>query len=143
MRWQEANRWIVTLDYGTAGGTNDRLSRMGSLIDGGSGVHLADYTYVGLDAIAQVNSPQPGTMLTYIKQAGEPVGDGGDPYTGWDRFSRVIDQRWVVSSTYAALERVQYGFDRASDRLYRANMVASSGQDEYYTYDTLYQLLTL
>jgi hypothetical protein len=32
--------------------------------------------------------------LTYIKQAGEPVGDAGDQYTDLDRFGRVIDQRW-------------------------------------------------
>jgi hypothetical protein len=102
---------------------------------------------VGSNRIVQVNSVQPGTAgmaLTYIKQGTEPIGDGGDQYTGWDRFTRVIDQRWILTSTGAALERIQYGFDRANNRLYRANMVAeslSAAQDEYYTYDTLYQLL--
>jgi len=83
--------------------------------------------------------------LTYIAQGGEPVGDGGDQYTGLDRFGRVVDQRWMNSGG-SALDRIQYGFDRASNRLYRANVVAeavSANQDEYYTYDTLNQLLTL
>lgn len=138
------NLRIINLNYGTAAGLNDQLSRIGSLIDNTTSIHLADYTYVGLADVAQVTSPEPGIALTYIKQGAEPVGDGGDQYTGWDRFGRVIDQRWLKTSTGAALERIQYGFDRASNRLYRANLVAealSANQDEYYTYDTLYQVL--
>ena len=85
--------------------------------------------------------------LTYIQQSGSPpVGDGGDQYTGLDRFGRVIDQRWIKDSSGADLERVQYGFDRASNRVWRDNPVAdalSAKQDEFYTYDGLNQLLTL
>jgi RHS repeat-associated protein len=75
--------------------------------------------------------------LTYIKQAGEPVGDGGDQYTGLDRFGRVIDQRWPQGAS--ELERVDYGYTRASNRQWRQELVAS-GQDEYYNYDGLYQV---
>ena len=86
-------------------------------------------------------------QLTYIQQSGSPpIGDGGDQYTGLDRFGRVIDQRWIKTSSGADLERVQYGFDRASNRVWRDNTVAdalSSHQDEFYTYDGLHQLLTL
>jgi len=86
-------------------------------------------------------------LLTYIQQSGSPpVGDGGDQYTGLDRFGRVIDQRWIKDSSGADLERVEYGFDRASNRVWRDNTVAdalSAKQDEYYTYDGLNQLLTL
>jgi YD repeat-containing protein len=81
--------------------------------------------------------------MTYIQHSGSPpVGDGGDQYTGWDRFSRVIDVRWLNGSG-ADIERVKYGFDRASNRTYRQNTVAAGGQDELYTYDELSQLLTL
>ena len=76
-------------------------------------------------------------ILTYIQQSGNPtVGDGGDQYTGLDRFGRVIDQRWIKDSSGADLERVEYGFDRASNRVCRDNTVAdalSANQDEYYT----------
>ncbi len=86
-------------------------------------------------------------QLTYIQQDGSPpIGDGGDQYTGLDRFGRVVDQRWMKESSGADLERVQYGFDRASNRVWRANPVAealSANQDELYTYDGLNQLLTL
>jgi RHS repeat-associated protein len=85
--------------------------------------------------------------LTYIQQSGSPpVGDGGDQYTGLDRFGRVIDQRWIKDSSGDDLERVEYGFDRASNRVWRDNTVAdalTAKQDEFYTYDGLNQLLTL
>ena len=79
--------------------------------------------------------------LTYIKQAGEPNGDGGDQYTGLDRFGRVVDQRWPQGSS--ELERVDYGFTPASNRQWRQNRVAANGQDEYYSYDGLYQVAEL
>jgi hypothetical protein len=44
------------------------------------------------------------------------------------------------------LERIQYGFDQANNRIWRDNLVAdttSANQDEYYTYDGLYQLKAL
>jgi RHS repeat-associated protein len=86
-------------------------------------------------------------ILTYIQQSGSPpVGDGGDQYTGLDRFGRVVDQRWIKDSSGADLERVEYGFDRASNRVWRDNTVAdalTAKQDEFYTYDGLNQLLTL
>ena len=85
--------------------------------------------------------------LTYIQQSGSPpVGDGGDQYTGLDRFGRVIDQRWVKVSSGVDLERVKYGYSRASNRVWRDNTVAdatSANQDEYYTYDGLYQVQNL
>jgi RHS repeat-associated protein len=85
--------------------------------------------------------------LTYIQQSGSPpVGDGGDQYTGLDRFGRIIDQRWIKASSGADLERVKYGYSEASNRVWRQNTVAeglSANQDEYYTYDGLYQIKTL
>ena len=138
---------VLNYHYGTSGGTNDLLSRIGSLIDNDGTTHLGDYTYVGLNQIVQMVSAQPSTQLTYIQQSGSPpIGDGGDQYTGLDRFGRVVDQRWIKTSSGADLERVQYGFDRASNRVWRDNVVAdvlSAKQDEFYTYDGLYQLLTL
>ena len=138
---------MLNLDYGTTGETNDKLSRVASLIDDGGSSHLADYTYVGLGRVAQVNSVQPGTMLTYIQlsssnpTAGSGIYNGGDKYTGWDLFGRIIDQRWVKSTT--DLDRMKYGYDQAGNRLWGQNFVETSGQDEFYTYDGLYRLLTL
>jgi len=134
------NGRIVTLGY--SGTSNDALSRAAEFVDSdGSATHLADYLYLGFNRSVEANSPQPGVKLTYIKQGAEPVGDAGDQYTGLDRFGRVVDQRWIKAGS--ALERIQCGFDRAGNRLWRDNLVAASGQDEFYTYDGLYQLKIL
>jgi RHS repeat-associated protein len=85
--------------------------------------------------------PQVGFELTYLKQGAEPEGDSGDPYNGVDRFGRITDQRWLAGGS--AIDRVQYGYSRASLRTWRKNVVAGTGQDEFYSYDGLYQLKTL
>jgi len=132
----------VYYNYGTGGGTNDLLSRVGALLDNDDSTSLAAYTYVGLGRIAQAASAVPGTALTYIQLSttNPPVGSGGDQYTGWDQFNRIVDQRWVKSTT--DLDRTLYGYDLASNRLWCQNVVAGTGQDEFYTYDGLYQLET-
>ena len=97
---------------------NPKAAAEKSLFHNDGTTHLADYTYIGLDRIVAAGAALPGTELTYIKLSGEPNGDGGDPYTGWDRFSRLIDQRWIATGTGTALERTQYGYDQAGNRLW-------------------------
>jgi RHS repeat-associated protein len=86
-------------------------------------------------------SCEPSVELTYYTSGGS--GDAGDQYTGLDRFGRVVDQRWRKTSDNTDRERLKYGYDRASNRKWRQNTVASTGQDEYYTYDGLYQVKAL
>ncbi len=121
---------------------NTELSRIHALVDDDGTTHLVDYTYVGVDRTAQIDFAQPGAKFTWIKQGSESPTDGGDQYTGWDRFGRAIDLRWIKNSSGNHLERLQHGYDRVSNRLYRKNLVASGSdkQDELYSYDGLYQL---
>jgi len=133
------NGQSLTFDYGSSGGSDDVLSRVAALKQGTTS--LAAYTYLGLSQVLKASYGQPQLELTYIKQAGESNGDAGDQYTGLDRFGRVVDQRWLKGAN--AVERVKYGFNRAHNRPWRENVVASAGQDEYYTYDGLYQLTNL
>jgi RHS repeat-associated protein len=136
------NGQVTVYDYGTSGGSDDLLSRVTAIKQGS--VILAGYTYLGWNRIVNVSySSQPGVALTYIKQSGESNGEAGDQYIGLDRFGRVVDQRWMKSSTGAALERIQYGFDRVGNRVWRQNLVRTTGQDEYYSYDGARQLVTL
>lgn len=101
---------------------------------------LVDYSYLGQGRPVLADySGQPGVQLTYYTSGGS--GEAGDQYTGLDRFGRIVDQRWVQNTTDK--ERVKYGYDRASNRQWRQNTVAGTGQDEYYTYDGLYQVSTL
>ena len=79
--------------------------------------------------------------LTYIKTASQPLGDAGDQYTGFDRFGRTVDMRWSTTANGAIRDRFQWGYDRAGNRTWKANLAATSGgQDEKYEYDTLYQI---
>jgi RHS repeat-associated protein len=120
--------------YGDPNSIDDQLSRVAALVDDNETSHLVDYKYVGANEFAIVSYPQPVLKLTYAN-------DAEDAYTGWDRFGRIVDQRWLKSAT--AVERLQYGYDRANNRLYRKNVVASTGHDELYAYDGLNQIIKL
>ncbi len=58
--------------------------------------------------------------LTDVGQAGGAAanGDGGNQYTGLDRFDRVSDQNWDWTGGGTAA-RYQYGYDRDGNALYR------------------------
>ena len=101
---------------------------------------LVYFVYFKADTTVQLSYPKPSVQMTLI---GSPTGDGGDQYVGLDRFGRLVDQRWTNAGATSDLERVQYGYDRASNRVWRANPVAkalSAKQDEFYVNDGLYQL---
>lgn len=125
---------VVTTNYGALNSLDDLLSRSASLADESTRV---TYGYVGSDVLQRVEYPESGVQLDYA--AGS---SGGDPYPGWDCFGRVIKQRW---STAAAddLVYLQFTYDRAGSRLTRRDVVAGTGGDEGYAYDSLAQLTEL
>ena len=92
------NGYVLNYNYNS--GVDSSISRLSYLSDT-SGT-LQSYSYLGLDTVVIVSDPQPGIELTYVKLSGESNGDGGDQYTGLDRFGRVVDQRWIVTSTGTA-----------------------------------------
>ncbi|MEX2119699.1 MAG: hypothetical protein WD847_08900 [Pirellulales bacterium] len=125
------------LRYEYSSGADDNLGRVSFLADdaaGAVGTHLAEYTYLGLGSIVQVDYTEPDIRYDLIS------GTGDDPYDGLDRFDRVVDCLWRDYGTSTDVERVKHGYDRASNRLWRENTVAPAGFDELYSYDGLYQL---
>jgi len=79
---------------------------------------------------------------TLINPAGTNDPDTGDIYSGLDRFGRVKDNLWVDGGG-SDLDRIQYGYDRAGNRLWRRNTVAaalSKEFDELYAYDGVHRL---
>ena len=126
------------LIYSYAAGMDDNLSRITAInwTDGAATQH----TYLGLATIVRVDNQQPGVRYDLI------TGSGTNPYAGLDQFGRVINSLWRrYSGTPADVDQFQYGYDQASNRLWRKNVLAepaSSGQyfDELYAYDGLYQL---
>jgi RHS repeat-associated protein len=127
--------YVLTYDYSS--GLNDSISRLSSLSD--STGTLEGYSYLGLSTVVTRSHPQPGVDLTYVKQGSESNGDAGDQYTGLDRFGRVVDQRWIKTSTGTATDWFQYGYDRDSNALYRDNLV-NGAFGELFSYDGLNQI---
>ncbi|MEZ6104397.1 MAG: RHS repeat-associated core domain-containing protein, partial [Pirellulaceae bacterium] len=71
-------------------------------------------------------------------------------YAMWDRFGRTIDLLWVKTAYSSSscpttdLVHLQYGYDRASNRLYKLDLAAaceSENLDEAYTYDDVNRLI--
>ena len=116
---------------------NDSISRLSALKDGST--TLEGYSFLGVGTVVTRSHPEPGIDLTYVKLSGESNGDGGDQYTGLDRFGRVADQRWVVASSGVAVDRFRYTYDRDGNAVTKTNGV-NSAFSESYTYDGLNQL---
>ena len=135
------------LDYNYNSGVDNNISRLSYLSD--STGTLQTYSYLGLDTPVIVDDPQADIELTYVEQSGDTHAntDGGDQYTGLDRFGRVIDQFWLNTSTGTATDRFQYGYDQDGNVLYKNNLVNSSFSELYHAngssngYDNLNQLV--
>ena len=129
------------LDYVYNAGLDSTISRVSALADdnrGTPGTILEAYSYLGLDTIVQRAHPEDGINLTYIQQPGDTHAntDGGDRYTGLDRFGRVIDQNWVNTKTGTSTDRFQYGYDRDGNVLYQADLVDAALSELYHANST-------
>jgi len=122
--------------FGYGSGVDDAISRLTTVSEGGGNVEVL--CYLGLGTVVKRTHAETGVNLSYLKQSGEADGEAGDRYTGLDRFGRIVDQRWVNSSN-TNLDRYQYGYDRAGNRLFKDNTVISD-LSEQYAYDALGQL---
>ena len=84
---------VVTYNYGTGGGMDDAASRVSQLVDSdGSSTLLAEYAYLGLGTIVQVDHPQPDLEYTLIDQSGTVDPDTGDIYTGYHGLSQPVSR---------------------------------------------------
>jgi RHS repeat-associated protein len=117
---------------------DDAISRVYSLQDhaGASGqVNLEVYSYLGIGTIVKRAHPENGVDLTYIDPGDTLAGhDGGDQYTGLDRFGRVAEQLWIKSGT--AKDRFQYGYDADGNVLYKKNTVSTANSELYHANST-------
>jgi len=135
----------LTFDYGNADGIDDSSSRIAAIIDDDT-THLVDYQYLGQNSFVIANNPQPQIEWTLASLTGTDDPDTGDIYSGLDRFGRIKDCRWYNTDAEEDAVRLQYGYDRASNRLWRQDDVArslSEDFDELYTYDGLQRLKTM
>ncbi len=131
----------VNLGYGASDSIEDLFSLVKDIaIDVETG-KKAEYTRVGLGRFVEITLPEPDVRMSMLKPGGGSDGDSGDPYDGFDRFGRVQQIRWEKITGGVILDGWQWGFDQASNRTWRKNLVAASGQDEAYGYDGLYQIV--
>jgi RHS repeat-associated protein len=130
------------LHYNYASGLDDSISRLTSLSDN-SGITVESYSYLGLGTVVKRAHPQPNVDLTYI---GTGTGDGGDQYTGLDRFGRVVEQNWYNNTTASSTDDFKYGYDRNGNVLWRTNEINHNFDELYHAngstngYDNLNQL---
>jgi RHS repeat-associated protein len=124
--------------YGYDSGLDAAISRLSRLSNGAT--TLESYRYLGASQVVERARPEVGITLSMISQNGT-TGDGGDQYTGLDRFGRLVDQRWFSGSGSGAVDVDRYGYtyDRNSNRLTRSNAL-QIGLSESYSYDGLNQL---
>jgi len=134
----------INISYGETGGIDDRLDRMAQTQIAGESAALATFAWMGVGRFLRLGMPQPQLELTYIKAADAPVGDSGDIYSGYDRFGRTVEMCWnnLAGDAITMLDRIQYGYDRASRRLWRQDLAApaTAKQDKFYRYDGLGQV---
>ncbi len=103
------------------------LSRLDNIASDGTpdpDEKYAAYTYLGAGTIVNVAHPgvTNGLDLTY--------GTGGT-YGGFDRFGRVVDQKWQNTAA-TPFDRFTYGYDSVSNRLYEKNEVATTLSELYH-----------
>jgi RHS repeat-associated protein len=134
------NGRVLDLSYGATGSIDDLYSLVKSTAISGESGNKVEYTRAGLARFVKVAYPQPGVEMSMIRPGGGSEGDSGDPYDGYDRFSRVQEMRWQNSSTGTPVDAWQWGFNEASNRTWKKNLVAATGEDEAYAYDGLYQV---
>lgn len=89
---------VINYLYGTSLSIDDLINRVSAQEVDGEGDKLVEYTYAGAEWQVQIQMPQPSLELTYKHQPGEPVGDAGDIYSGYDRFGRTQEILWLKNS---------------------------------------------
>ena len=137
------NGRVLTFDYGASQSPADAASRVNALIDNDGATQLVAYSYLDASAFVIANSPQPNVQYTLVGTAGGNAPVTGDIYRGLDLFGRIKDSYWYNTGTATDADRIQYGYDRASNRTYRQNTVAESLTaefDELYQYDGIQRL---
>jgi len=131
----------LNYSYGAADGMDDSLSRIAALVDDDDTTNLAEYAYLGLNHVVQIDSPQADLQYTLIDLDDEDDPDTGDIYAGLDRFGRIKDCRWRNTDTEDDLSRIQYGYDRESNRSWRKNPTDPGNHHDWlYAYDGLQRL---
>jgi RHS repeat-associated protein len=128
----------LTLYAGGGSGIGDAISRVTALSNEATRADedevYAAYAYNGAGRIVLETQKHEGDTVAELDyyQSTTP-----DTYDGFDRFGRVVDQKWVHGAT--VLDRYGYAYDANSNRTRRENVLAAD-RSEVYDYDMLDRL---
>ena len=125
---------MIHFTYGTSGGDADRLNRLEAIkadSGGNPGDDAGGLLLSGREPVVEIDYAEPDVKLDLI--------GSGHSYSGFDRFGRIVDQKWHDYGASADRDRFKYGYDQASNRTYR-ELTPSSAKDEFYTYDGMHRL---
>ena len=124
----------VRYEYGSGHCTHlSRVSYLAEDDSGQIGQELARYSYLGIGDFVEVDLAEPDVVLNMS------FGTGDDPYSALDRFGRVVDHFWDDGTDSFGAERLEFGYDAASNRTWRDNG-RTAYHDERYEYDGLHRL---
>jgi RHS repeat-associated protein len=123
-----------------------RTTRIGTE-DFYNGPIYARYTYLGANTVVNVDHPAVSGGLTLSFRDSNT-----GTYPGFDRFGRTVWQAWKKDDVYTVLDRYFYGYDRGSNRIWKAerrallpdeenNSPVPGPRDEGYVYDGLNRLV--
>ncbi|MCX5653082.1 MAG: polymorphic toxin-type HINT domain-containing protein [Planctomycetota bacterium] len=138
------NGRIVHATYGSSGTVPDALSQLAAFNenDGGTpGNPLAQFAYNGIARMVKETHLAGGTAVMSLDYTSSS-GGAAAPYPGIDRYGRIAWQTWKKSDG-TPLDRYFYGYDNASNRIWRGertNLTGLAGRDEAYAYDGLGRL---
>lgn len=132
-----ANVWVSTDAY------QDRLNQISMLKfipAGGSSHDVVAYQYNGTARLVETDYVGPDVRKDmFDRSSGTPTSD----YAAWDRFGRQLRSQWdKYGSGAATIDKVEYAYDYAGNRLNRN--VAAAANDKYdyvYQYDALLRLV--
>jgi hypothetical protein len=118
---EHGQEFIASASFNRPGGLlslspGRRISRLSYLSDTPDSTGtLESYSYLGLDTVvqrSQMHNNVAVATLSYVIPNGNP--DGGDQYTGLDRFGRVVEQQWVNGMS-AVTDDFRYTYDQDSN----------------------------
>jgi len=85
--------WELETTYGSSGSINDRISRVGTLVEEGTSNGYVDYSYVGVGLPVMAHYRIPNVRLTRFHASNGTTTTG--QYPGLDRYGRIARQMWV------------------------------------------------
>jgi YD repeat-containing protein len=119
--------------YAGPGNLDARIGRITAVADevGARQYKLEEYSYLGLSVVGEYNRPLIATGASSMTWS---LGGGGN-YTDLDGFGRLAEQYWVSipsSGPAVDVEHFSYGYDAASNVLYKENHLYPSYSELYH-----------